>query len=214
MANLSKKAVKTVKELNEQLMEAEYKLEAQQKAVSKCRYYLAADANSETVLDLRGAMANLKAYKQQADELRARLEQALDRVFEITVQGDEPDTEEKTDEQLDREFAEQHPRLKEVHALMDKAAEVLNDMDMDELENAIVFDIDTEGRYRVGHPCHEELWAEVTQEPDKLMGKEVYSVRLNEDDEMFGDTHHTNQQIECITLQQAAAAIYIFVRLH
>jgi len=87
-------------------------------------------------------------------------------------------------------------------------------MDMDGLENAIVFDIDTEGRYRVGHPWHEELWAEVTQEPEKLMGKELYSVRLNEDDEMFGDTHHTNQQIECITLQQAAAAIYIFVRLH
>lgn len=204
MANLSKKAVTAVKELNEQLFEAEYKLEAQQRAVSKYRYYLAADANSETVLDLRGAVANLRAYQKQADELRTRLEQALDRVFEITAQ----------EEELDREFAEQHPRLKEVQALMNKAAEVLNDMDMDGLENAIVFDIDTEGRYRVGHPWHEEMWAEVTQEPDELMGKEVYSVRLNEDDEMFGDTYTTNQQIECITLQQAAAAIYIFVRLH
>lgn len=212
MANLSKKAVNTVSELNEQLMEAEYKLEAQQRAVSKCRYYLAANANSETVLDLRGAMANLKAYKQQTDELRARLEQALDQVFALSLTDE--DSEAKTTEQLDREFAEQHPRLKEVHALMDKAAEVLNNMDMDGLEDAIVLDIDTEGRYRVGHPMHEEMWAEVTQEPDKLMGKEVYSVRLNEDDEMFGDTHHTNQQIECITLQQAAAAIYIFVRLH
>lgn len=212
MANLSKKAVNTVKELNEQLMEAEYKLEAQKRAVSKCRYYLAADANSETVLDLRGAMANLKAYKQQADELRAKLEQALDQVFALSLTDE--DNEAKTTEQLDREFAEQHQRMAEVHALMDKAAEVLNDMDMDGLENAIVFDIDTEGRYRVGHPWHEKMWAEVTQEPDELMGKEVYSVRLNEDDEMFGDTHHTNQQIECITLQQAAAAIYIFVRLH
>lgn len=212
MANLSKKAVNTVSELNEQLMEAEYKLEAQQRAVSKCRYYLAADANSETVLDLRGAMANLKAYKQQADELRTRLEQALDQVFALSLPDD--DSEAKTTEQLDREFAEQHPRLKEVHALMDKAAEVLNNMDMDGLEDAIVLDIDTEGRYRVGHPIHEEMWAEVIQEPDKLMGKEVYSVRLNEDDEMFGDTHHTNQQIECITLQQAAAVIYMFVRLH
>ena len=212
MANLSKKAVNTVKELNEQLIEAEYKLEAQQKAVSKCRYYLAADANSETVLDLRGAMANLKAYKQQADELRAKLEQTLDQVFALSLTDE--DNEAKTTEQLDREFAEQHQRMAEVYALMDKAAEVLNDMDMDGLENAIVFDIDTEGRYRVGHPWHEKMWAEVTQEPDKLMGKEVYSVRLNEDDEMFGDTHHTNQQIECITLQQAAAAIYIFVRLH
>ena len=214
MANLSEKAITIVSELNEQIMEAEYKLEAQQRAVSKYRYYLAAEANSETVLDLRGAMANLRAYQKQADELRTHLEQALDRVFEITVQGDKPDTKEKTDEELDREFAEQHPRMAEVHALMDQAAEVLNNMDMDGLENAIVFDIDTEGRYRVGHPMHEEMWAEVTQEPDKLMGKEVYSVRLNEDDEMFGDTHHTNQQIECITLQQAAAAIYIFVRLH
>lgn len=212
MANLSKKAVNTVSELNEQLMEAEYKLERQQRAVSRCRFYLAADANSETVLDLRGAMAYLKAYKQQADELRARLERALDQVFALSLTDE--DNEAKTTEQLDREFAEQHPRLKEVHALMDKAAEVLNDMDMDGLEDAIVFDIDTEGRYRVGHPIHKEMWAEVTQEPDKLMGKEVYSVRLNEDDEMFGDTHHTNQQIECITLQQAAAVIYMFVRLH
>jgi len=212
MANLSKKAVKTVSELNEQLFEAEYKLEAQQRAVSKSRYYLAADANSETVLDLRGAMANLRAQQQQADELRAKLERALDQVFALSL-ADE-DNEAKTTEQLDQEFAEQHPRMAEVHALMDKAAEVLNNMDMDGLENAIVFDIDTEGRYRVGHPWHEELWAEVTQEPEKLMGKELYSVRLNEDDEMFGDTHHTNQQIECITLQQAAAAIYIFVRLH
>lgn len=214
MANLSEKAIKIVSELNEQLMEAEYKLEAQQRAVSKYRYYLAADANSETVLDLRGAMANLRAYQKQADELRTRLEQALDRVFEITVQADEPETEEKTDEELDREFAEQHPRLKEVQELMNKASEVLNDMDMDGLENSIAQEISTDGRYRVGHPWHEEMWAEVTREPDELMGEEVYSVRLNEDDEMFGDTYTTNQQIECITLQQAAAAIYIFVRLH
>jgi len=212
MANLSKKAVKTVSELNEQLIEAEYKLEAQQRAVSKCRYYLAADANCETVLDLRGAMANLKAYKQQADELRTRLEQALDQVFALSLTDE--DNEAKTTEQLDREFAEQHKRMAEVHALMDKAAEVLNDMDMDGLENSIAQETSTEGRYRVGHPWHEEMWAEVTKEPDELMGEEVYSVRLNEDDEMFGDTYTTNQQIECITLQQAAAAIYIFVRLH
>lgn len=88
MANLSKKAVETISKLNEQLLEAEYKLEAQQRAVSKYRYYLAADANSSTVMDLRGAMANLRAYQKQADDLRTRLEQALDRVFEITVQGD------------------------------------------------------------------------------------------------------------------------------
>ena len=214
MANLSEKAIKIVSELNEQLMEAEYQLEAQQRAVSKYRYYLAADANSETVLDLRGAVANLRAYQKHADELRTRLEEALDRVFEISLQGNEPDTEEKTDEELDREFAEQHPRLKEVQALMEKASHVLNDLDMDGLESEIVLDIDTEDRYRVGHPWHEEMWAEVTKEPDELMGKEVYSVRLNEDDEMFGDTYTTNQQIDCITLQQAAAAIYIFVRLH
>ena len=206
MANLSEKAIKMVSELNEQLMEAEYQLEAQQRAVSKYRYYLAAEANSETVLDLRGAMANLRAYQKHADELRQQLEQALEHIWD--------DAEEKTDEELDREFAEQHPRLKEVQALMEKASHVLNDLDMDGLESEIVLDIDTEDRYRVGHPWHEEMWAEVTKEPDELMGKEVYSVRLNEDNEIFGDTYTTNQQIDCITLQQAAAAIYIFVRLH
>jgi hypothetical protein len=83
MANLSKKAVNTVKELNEQLIEAEYKLEAQQRAVSKYRYYLAAEANSETVMDLRGAIKNLRGKQQRVDELRRSLDKAINNIWEL-----------------------------------------------------------------------------------------------------------------------------------
>lgn len=81
MAKINKKTVDAVKKLNEQLFEAEYKLETQQRAVSKYRYYLAAEPTAEKVMDLRGAMANLRAYQQQADKLRRQLEEALNNVW-------------------------------------------------------------------------------------------------------------------------------------
>lgn len=204
MANLSEKAITIVSELNEQLFEAEYKLEAQQHAVSKYRYYLAADANSETVLDLRGAVANLRAYQKRANELRARLEQALDRVFEITVQGD--DAEGMTDEQADREFAAEHPRMAQVQALMEKAAEAKKLTAM-QLETAIAQELTTRDAYTIGHPWHEVMWAEVRHE-----GNGLYSVTTNEDDEMFGDTSTQQSHVSGIKLGEAAMAVYLFLR--
>ena len=208
MANLSKKAVETISKLNEQLLEAEYKLEAQQRAVSKYRYYLAADANSSTVMDLRGAMANLRAYQKRVNELREQLERALDQVFAISLQSeaDLTDDEGKTDEELDREFEEQHPRLKEGQALMEKAANA-KQMSIAELTRSIAQELSAGGTYRIGHPWHEVKWAEVKHEEGCL-----YRVTLNEDDEMFGDTHTELSHIGGIILDEAAMAISLFVR--
>lgn len=83
MANLSKNAIDTVADLNNKLFEAEWELEQQQRAVSKYRYYLAAEANSETVMDLRGAIKNLRGKQQRVDELRRSLGKAIDNIWEL-----------------------------------------------------------------------------------------------------------------------------------
>lgn len=83
MANLSKNAIDTVADLNNKLFEAEWELEQQQRAVSKYRYYLAAEANSETVMDLRGAIKNLRGKQQRVDELRRSLDKAIDNIWEL-----------------------------------------------------------------------------------------------------------------------------------
>ena len=80
MANISKNAVETIKQLNEELFEAEYKLEQQRRAVSKYRYYLAADPTADSVMDLHGAMANLRACQQHADSLHKALEKAMENI--------------------------------------------------------------------------------------------------------------------------------------
>ena len=54
MAQVSQTATDIIADLNNKLFEAEWELEQQQRAVSKYRHYLAAEANSETVLDVRG----------------------------------------------------------------------------------------------------------------------------------------------------------------
>ena len=83
MANISKNAVETIKDLNEKLFEAEWELEQQQRAVSKYRHYLAAEANSETVLDVRGSIKNLRGKQQRVDELRRSLDKAIDNIWTL-----------------------------------------------------------------------------------------------------------------------------------
>lgn len=83
MVNLSKNAIDTVADLNNKLFEAEWELEQQQRAVSKYRYYLAAEANSETVMDLRGAIKNLRGKQQRVDELRRSLDKVIDNIWQL-----------------------------------------------------------------------------------------------------------------------------------
>lgn len=83
MVTISHNAIATVKQLNDKLFEAEFELEAQQRAVSKYRYYLAADATQETVMDLRGAIHNLRGKQKRVDELRQQLNQAVDDIWSL-----------------------------------------------------------------------------------------------------------------------------------
>ena len=83
MVTISQNAIATIKQLNDKLFEAEFELEAQQRAVSKYRYYLAADATQETVIDLRGAIPNLRRKQKRVDELRQQLNQAVDDIWSL-----------------------------------------------------------------------------------------------------------------------------------
>lgn len=83
MAQITQNAIDTVADINNKLFEAEWELEQQQRAVSKYRYYLAAEANSETVMDLRGAIKNLRGKQQRVDELRRSLDKAIDNIWKL-----------------------------------------------------------------------------------------------------------------------------------
>jgi hypothetical protein len=83
MAKLSENAVETIKVLNEQLFDAEYELERQKRAVSKYRYYLAANPSADTVMDLRGSMANLKACEKKVADIRRSLDKALESIWTL-----------------------------------------------------------------------------------------------------------------------------------
>jgi hypothetical protein len=72
------KAVEVIADLNEKLFEAEYELESQKRAVSKYRHFLAANPCKETMMDLCGAIQNLRGKQMRVDELRKRLDDAVD----------------------------------------------------------------------------------------------------------------------------------------
>ena len=80
---ISQNAIDIVAELNDKLFEAEWELEQQQRAVSKYRHYLAAEKNYETVMDVRGAIKNLRGKQQRVDELRRSLDKAIDEIFSL-----------------------------------------------------------------------------------------------------------------------------------
>lgn len=83
MVQVPQKAIDIIADLNERLFEAEYELEEQKRAVSKYRHYLAADANSETVLDVRGSIQNLRGKQKTVDDLREKLNKAIDNIWKL-----------------------------------------------------------------------------------------------------------------------------------
>ena len=83
MAQVSQTAIDIIADLNNKLFEAEWELEQQQRSVSKYRHYLAAEANSETVLDVRGSIKNLRGKQQRVDELRRSLDKAIDNIWAL-----------------------------------------------------------------------------------------------------------------------------------
>lgn len=83
MATISQNAIETIANLNNKLFEAEWELEQQQRAVSKYRHYLAAEANRETVMDLRGAIMNLRGQQRRVEDLRRSLDKAIDNIWTL-----------------------------------------------------------------------------------------------------------------------------------
>lgn len=73
--------LKLITDANDDLMEQEHHLERLRCAVSAARHYLAANPCRETVLDLRGSMANLRAQQAATDKARQRLETLVQDVF-------------------------------------------------------------------------------------------------------------------------------------
>lgn len=73
--------LKLITDANDDLMEQEHHLERLRCAVSAARHYLAANPCRETVLDLRGAMANLRAQQATTDKARNLLESLVQEVF-------------------------------------------------------------------------------------------------------------------------------------
>ncbi len=83
MAKISNNAVEIVKDLNEKLFEAEFELDQQQRAVNKYRYYLAADPTADSVMDLCGAIRNLRGIQKKVDDLRRSLDKAVDNIWSL-----------------------------------------------------------------------------------------------------------------------------------
>lgn len=83
MAQVSQTAIDIIADLNNKLFEAEWELEQQQRAVSKYRYYLAADPTADSVMDLRGSIKNLRGKQQRVDELRRSLDKAIDNIWSL-----------------------------------------------------------------------------------------------------------------------------------
>lgn len=78
--NLKKDYRKRLAELNNELFEAEQKLEILQRAVSAARYYLVAageEMTTRTVLDLVGAIDNYRAQENRVSNLRNLFEAAI-----------------------------------------------------------------------------------------------------------------------------------------
>ena len=68
-------------DLNNRIFDQECKVDNLEHAVSAQRYYLAADKTAERVLELRGAMANLRAERDRLAALQSKMDDELANIF-------------------------------------------------------------------------------------------------------------------------------------
>ena len=68
-------------DLNNRIFDQERIVDDLTHAVSAQRYYLAADKNQERVLELRGAMANLRADRDRLTALQSKMDDELANIF-------------------------------------------------------------------------------------------------------------------------------------
>ena len=68
-------------DLNNRIFDQERIVDDLTHAVSAQRYYLAADKTAERVLELRGAMANLRAERDRLAALQSKMDDELANIF-------------------------------------------------------------------------------------------------------------------------------------
>ena len=68
-------------DLNNRIFDQERIVDELTHAVSAQRYYLAADKTAERVLELRGAMANLRAERDRLAALQSKMDDELTNIF-------------------------------------------------------------------------------------------------------------------------------------
>ena len=68
-------------DLNNRIFDQECKVDNLEHAVSTQRYYLAADKTAERILELRGAMANLRAERDRLAALQSKMDDELANIF-------------------------------------------------------------------------------------------------------------------------------------
>lgn len=68
-------------DLNNRIFDQERIVDDLTHAVSAQRYYLAADKTAERVLELRGAMANLRAERDRLAALQSKMDDELTNIF-------------------------------------------------------------------------------------------------------------------------------------
>ena len=68
-------------DLNNRIFDQERIVDDLTHAVSAQRYYLAADKTAERVLELRGAMANLRAERDRLAALQSKMDNELTNIF-------------------------------------------------------------------------------------------------------------------------------------
>ena len=85
MKKFSEDTIKQVADLNEQLFDAEQKVSNQENVVRAARFYFAAEPTQERLLDLRGAMANLRAEQANLDNLRTQFSEYVKNVYALDL---------------------------------------------------------------------------------------------------------------------------------
>ena len=78
---LTQNVINNIVELNDKIFEQERIIDDLEHAISANRYYLAAQKSEARVLDLRAAMANLKAARERLETLKQTFEWNIEHVY-------------------------------------------------------------------------------------------------------------------------------------
>lgn len=83
---LTQNVINNIVEMNDKIFEQERIIDDLEHAISANRYYLAAQKSEARVLDLRAAMANLKAARERLETLKQTFEWNIEHVYADSYQ--------------------------------------------------------------------------------------------------------------------------------